>query len=332
MLDTVFRQIEILRMIPLHPRRIAVTEIHKRLVGDDYEITIRSIQRDLRSLSGRFAITGDDAKPQGWSWIGEPILIPTLDPQTALTFSLVEQFLRPVLPKATLSAMEPHFKSARNVLSSTRKLEAWPEKVRILPRGLSLQPPRINAEVQNVIYDALFTERKVRMKYFPRGDQKSKDYDVHPLGIVVRDQVIYLVCTLWDYEDVIQLALHRIREAELLDEPASRPKDFNLDGYIREGAFGYKVSESPIQLRVLFEEGAALHLHETPLSKDQVLTRQADGRELLEATVLDTSELRWWLLGFGSGVEVLEPKELRDEFRTISEDMARLYLKLFSQP
>lgn len=167
MLETVFRQIEILRLIPRHPRKIAVTEIHERLARDDYTITVRSIQRDLIALVGRFAITGDEAKPQGWSWIGEPIQLPTLDPQAALTFSLVEQFLKPLLPKATLSSIEPHFKSARGVLSSTPRLASWPDKVRILPRGLALQPPRISTEIQGLIYEALFEERKVRVKYIP---------------------------------------------------------------------------------------------------------------------------------------------------------------------
>jgi predicted DNA-binding transcriptional regulator YafY len=325
MLDTVFRQIEILRLIPRHPRKIAVTEIRDRLGRDGYDITVRSIQRDLISLGTRFAITGDEAKPQGWSWIGEPIQIPALEPQTALTFNLVEHFLKPVLPKATLGALEPHFKSARGVLSSTPKLAAWTDKVRILPRGLALQPPKISNEVQMVIYDALLAERKVRLTYLSRGEQKPKELTVNPLGIVVRDQLIYLVCTIWEYKDVRQLALHRIRDAVLLDEPAVRPGGFTMDGYIKGGAFGYLVSEECIRLRALFSEGAAHHLHETPLSKHQTLTAQEDGRELLEATVLDTSELRWWLLGFGGYVEVLEPKALRQEFQAIAENMAKLY-------
>jgi len=33
----------------------------------------------------------------------------------------------------------------------------------------------------------------------------------------------------------------------------------------------------------------------------------------LTATVEDDQTLRWWLLGFGSRVEVLEPAELRAE-------------------
>jgi len=37
-----------------------------------------------------------------------------------------------------------------------------------------------------------------------------------------------------------------------------------------------------------------------------------------------TEELRWWLLIFGNGVEVLTPKPLRSEFKAIAADMARM--------
>ena len=40
--------------------------------------------------------------------------------------------------------------------------------------------------------------------------------------------------------------------------------------------------------------------------------------------MLDTAELHWWLLGFGDGAEVVEPKELRDEFRAIAGEMSKL--------
>ena len=38
---------------------------------------------------------------------------------------------------------------------------------------------------------------------------------------------------------------------------------------------------------------------------------QKDGRLLVEATVSNNADLRWWLLGFGPGVEVLGPPSLR---------------------
>jgi predicted DNA-binding transcriptional regulator YafY len=52
---------------------------------------------------------------------------------------------------------------------------------------------------------------------------------------------------------------------------------------------------------------------------------EKDGRVLLQATVLDTLELRWWLQGFGDKVEVLAPKALREEFRDAVQRMAKMY-------
>jgi predicted DNA-binding transcriptional regulator YafY len=46
---------------------------------------------------------------------------------------------------------------------------------------------------------------------------------------------------------------------------------------------------------------------------------------LIEASVLDTPQLRWWLLGFGDAVEVVEPKSLRREFAEMSRAMASYY-------
>ena len=45
----------------------------------------------------------------------------------------------------------------------------------------------------------------------------------------------------------------------------------------------------------------------------------------LQATVKNTLELRWWLLGFCDKVEVLEPKSLREEFSSIACRMAVQY-------
>ncbi len=46
---------------------------------------------------------------------------------------------------------------------------------------------------------------------------------------------------------------------------------------------------------------------------------------LLQATLMDTQELRWWLSGFGSKVEIVEPVELRDYFAAEAQAMLEAY-------
>lgn len=44
-----------------------------------------------------------------------------------------------------------------------------------------------------------------------------------------------------------------------------------------------------------------------------------------DATVADSAQLRWWLLGFGDYVEVVRRKKLRMEFEKIANNLAGTY-------
>ncbi|PYU97204.1 MAG: hypothetical protein DMG08_00210 [Acidobacteria bacterium] len=258
--DTVHRLIKTLRLIPRPPRKTEASEIRRRLETDGFAVTLRTVQRDLNHLAVHFPIRGDANKPQGWCWSGDPILIPVLDPQSALTLKLVEQFLQPLLPSATLQSLAEQFASAGKALSNSSRLAAWPRKVRAVPRAFPLLPPKIDPKVQATIYEGLLENRQVSIQYRSRDCGEPKEHTIHPLGIVIRDQLVYLVCTFYDYDDVRQLALHRIEAAHLLPDKASRPKHFNLDEYIEEGAFSYPVTGKRIRFRALFGAGAAEHL------------------------------------------------------------------------
>ena len=80
-----------------------------------------------------------------------------------------------------------------------------------------------------------------------------------------------------------------------------------------------------IKLMAIFDSKTAFHLSETPLSNDQKLVKKWDGRIQVTATVKNTSQLRWWLLGFGKYVEVVKPKSLRDEFIETVNQLYNMY-------
>jgi predicted DNA-binding transcriptional regulator YafY len=150
---------------------------------------------------------------------------------------------------------------------------------------------------------------------------------VHPLGLVAKDEVLYLVATLFDYTDVRQLALHRMSRPKVLEQPAKPPHGFSLKNYIEEDRFAYPVDSGKIPLVALFDEKTATHLIERQISEDQRLEPHPRG-VVVRATVPNTSELRWWLLGFGDRVEVLGPPTLRAEFRAVAFELARRYSAL----
>ena len=99
-------------------------------------------------------------------------------------------------------------------------------------------------------------------------------------------------------------ALHRIQRAARTYERRNKPVGFDLDAYIATGALQFGNGDS-FQMEALISPSLARLLAETPLAADQ---RIEDDR--LTATVLDTWQLRWWILGQGDGIEVLQPAAL----------------------
>lgn len=309
-----------LRYVPRFPAKTTTRSLKEVLAKQGFEVTQRTIQRDLKALAAVMpGLQVDEEKDfPGWSWSRDALLLdlPAMDNNMALTFQLADHFLSKMFPPSVLKQLKPYFDSANNVLQTVDNVgyTHWGEKVRILSRTQPLVPAKIQDNVVTVIYEALFKGLQFRGRYLRR-DGDEVEYDIHPLGLIFRESVVYLVATIWDYADLRHLALHRFTHCGLLDQEAVPPEDFDLDQYLAEGSFEYGETEGEmIRLKVLFSDWAGHHLLETPLSEDQEVVEGDDGELEIEATVMASGQLRWWLLGFGDYVEVLAPGTLREEF------------------
>lgn len=328
--DTLLRQLAMLRYIPQHPRQITARELTERVESEGFMVSKRTVERDLLSLSETFPLlSNENSRPYGWSWSkdAETFSLPGMSPLQALTLELAHDHLTTLLPASLLDTLAPYFKCAEGVLSSgdgLNKLARWRKKVAIVPSNQPLIPPHYPEDVIEAVHSALLSEHQLEISYASREQGEIKTYRVHPLGIVQRGAVTYLVATLYDYTDIRILAMHRIQSAQVLEQAAKTPKKFDLAQYIRQGAFGFE-EHGEIKLVVRFTVAAVEHLREMPLSLDQQIESDQPGWMFVRATVPDTAQLRWWLLGFADQVEVLEPSTLRDDFVNMSQSLHGIY-------
>jgi predicted DNA-binding transcriptional regulator YafY len=291
--------------------------------------TARTIQRDLNTLSRVFPLQSDTQSiPYGWSWgaDAQAFDLPAMDGPTALTVRMIEQFIPTLLPPAIRELLAPQFARAKAVLDSNpnKPLGAWADCVRVVPREMPLLPPKFNDGAVRVVYDALLAGKRFTADYRSRAAEtdEMKSYEVNPLGLVARGNLLYLVCTLWDYSDIRQLALHRVMSATPTDKAIAKPDGFNLDEYIEQGEFQYPIGPM-IQLNAKFDRAAAAHLYETPLSEDQAIEDLDADHVLITATVRDTAQLEWWLRGFGSAIVVLQPIYLQTKIFGCCDEQSR---------
>lgn len=328
--DTQLRQWAMLKRIPQHPRQITAGDLTEHLGSEGFEVGKRTVERDLVSLSAIFPlISNDRSRPYGWSWSkdAEAFALPAMLPIQALTLELAHEHLANLLPASLLDTLAPYFKCAEGVLSSgdgVKKLANWRKKVAIVSASQPLIPPNYPEEIIEAVHSALLADQQLEISYTSREHSEPKTYPAHPLGIVQRGAVTYLVATLYNYTDIRLFAVHRIQAALVLNQPSNTPEGFDLKHFISQGALGFE-ENGLIKLVVRITLSAAEHLWETPLSLNQQIVPDQAGWLRLQATVPDTAQLRWWLMGFGEGVEVLEPASLRQEFVNMAQSLHEIY-------
>ncbi|MFM9969813.1 MAG: helix-turn-helix transcriptional regulator [Burkholderiales bacterium] len=334
-MDRNFRRLlDTLAVIPSNGKKLSTPQILERLKARGHKVDIRTVQRDLESLEKTFGLERDDrGKPHGW---GSPkqairISLPEMDWSEALSFYLLKQYLQDLLPTSVQEHLAPHFQQAEQKLKSQfpdLPLKHWPEKVRVVPPNQPMRSPKVNRAVRDVVTEALLSGRQAEIQYRRKDGDEPKPWRIHPLGMIQHGRVFYLAVRINDYENVRMIALHRITRAKLLEAKVRAPADFSLDRWLQEGAMGFG-GGGMIRLIADFHNKVGYHLVETPLSEDQTVTPldKTGVTMRVTATVLNTEQLRRWLLGFGSAVEIIEPVSLRNDLAETLRNAANLYEK-----
>jgi predicted DNA-binding transcriptional regulator YafY len=326
--DAIVRQWEILKILPGKAPGLTAKNFTEQLKGLGVEVTKRTVERDLVELSRLFGIVRNDKSvPRGWHWMAqESLTLPALSIADAVSLKLLEELLRPLLPSAILEFLEPQFRHAQTKLATLADKNAharWVEKVRYASPALPLLPPEIPEGVLEAVQSALLSDKQIEAEYLKPGEKKRNFWRLHPLGLVQRGSVAYLVATAFDYTDVRVYAVHRMQKVQITNEAVKRPKGFNLDGYVEEGALQFG-ERKKITLKAKIADVLAVILSETPLSKDQKL-KQINGEYHLTATVVDSWQLEWWLLSQAGKITVAAPKELRTRIAEELTNAARGY-------
>lgn len=302
------RTLSMLVQIPTAPNSITAKQLHTRLTNAGYDITLRSVQRDLNKLSVDFPLVQLEENQRELSWAFMPSAkrtsFPVMDSVSALTLTMAMNYLKTLLPPEVLDYLAPWQKEADDKLSSEYK--DWLNKVRVVnPRIFNA--PTFSAEAVEAIYKALLENKQIEATY---NGQKGRI--IHPYGLVQQGHVLYLICRFYEFDDVRLTALHRFNKVTVLDENVRAFPTFNIDDYLDQGVMQWLISKEPLQIKLAVNAGLTKILQESMLSDDQFIEFNTDGTAILDATVADSEELRRWILSQGTNLKVLAPQSLKN--------------------
>ena len=311
------RQWEILKIIPsARSQGLKPSDFKNELSERGYEVSLRTVQRDLKALAEVFDIDCEPGEKNEtfWRWqSGAKLDIQSLELTDALTLRLIETSLRPLLPASVLKALEPRLQNAAEKLDAVNPRNAvsgWANKVASVLPMVPFIPPKIDQSVLETVQECLLKDFVITCRYRGVAAEKPKELKLHPLGLVQRGPVTYLIATAFHYEEPRPFALHRMSAVANAYETVKRPKGFSLKQFIDDGGMGFGEA-TPISLVARISPMLARELEETKLSVHQKIRADGDWFRI-EATVQDTWQLRWWLLAKIDDLTVLEPASIRN--------------------
>lgn len=339
--STLMRQHELLRMLTISRSSSKdvgawdkASELAQKLAELGYSVSLRTVQRDLMALSEIYTLEVNDKNPRdyGWRWKkGARINIHEMGTPEALALNMAKLHLAPLLPKTTFEVLEPLFEVAEIRLTEQYKLnnkksKNWINKIRMVQPAQSFIAPSVNADLQEKIYQSLMNDKRIYVSYQSIDSAEFKQYELNPLGLIVRGTVYYLVATAKEYTQVTLYALHRFLMVEILEKDTSIPAGFNLDEAIERGLSDFFDKPKAIRLKIRCDDYLAKFLRETPLSSDQVIQKNTDGKNIVTASVNETWQLALWLRSQGARLEVCEPIKLRQSMKDELAKALSLYL------
>lgn len=326
--QTLARQWELLKRLPGRGEGRTARELTELLHDAGFAVSKRQVERDLLDLRESFPLECiDEQLPYRWRWApGASTHIPGLSLADALSLHLIEETLRPLLPGSVLQAIEPRLRQAEAKLSEHRRapLSRWAEKVRCIAPAMPLLAPKVDPEVLATVQAALLQEYQLEVLYRGMEAPEARPLTLHPLGLVQRGPVTYLIATAFDYPDRRLYALQRFTQATMTERRIVTNRPFHLDRYIAWGGLQFIHVTKRIRLQLRVSEVLARILEETPLGEDQEYTTRGGDRQV-HVSVPDSWQLRWWILSQGEEVQVLRPAALRREIAATLEQAWKAY-------
>jgi len=184
---------------------------------------------------------------------------------------------------------------------------------------------RTNETIFHRLLEALLKSHPVRIEYYSPHNDESTTRDILPLHLLNYMGTWHIIAYCSVKKELRDFVLSRIRFVGASENPVdARVSALRVKDYIRE-TFGIFRGAKTQNVCLRFAADIAPWIAEQSWHPIQETGTDKDGRLCLTVPVADFREIKREILRYGSQVEVVSPKALREEVKKEIEKMKNIY-------
>ena len=323
-----------------HAKAMTSDQICRALRHQDSPPSLTTVRKYLRQMENQTpsqveAIRSGETGLTYWRLKeSSPLNKSGLSDYEAAMVCLASQLLEPLLPPHLRQHIDVSRQRAEHMLINARPFGTLQQDsplwmLKLVNRVWVEKPPPVSPKVQDAVFEALRSKRKLRIGYL--SVERKRQWldpiiiDVDPIRLVQHgDARLYLIASTRDQVKALagqtteneklsgyrRFAVHRITEAEILERQTTDYIELEKSIDSQPG-FGW---EGKIRLIANTSADIAVRLEESPLNETQIIQPTSDAAWYrLEVDIDMNWELRWWILSHGKHIVVLGPLDLRSD-------------------
>ncbi|MFF8729602.1 helix-turn-helix transcriptional regulator [Streptomyces sp. NPDC015171] len=282
-------------------------------LADRLEVSVRTVYRDVEALSAAgvpvYAERGRHGGIELLAGFRTDVTGLTADESRAL-FILAAQGAHAAL--GLDAALGSALRKVMAALPAPHRSAAEVASRRVLVDAARWRPGPQQAVDLAVLQDAVFADRRLKLRYRHSGEREPRTYTVDPYGLVAKAGVWYLVADRRGRPRLFRA--DRVRSARVLEEPVRRRARVELADAWEVVRREVEEREDGVQVTVRVRR-EALDMFQRMAAAQLTALPEDDGASEWVVARLSYPVLRAvrQLLAFSDRVEILDPPEAREE-------------------
>lgn len=319
------RQMMILAMLSSSERGYTFQEICSFLKKNYVEVSTKTVERDLDSITDSFFIFEEERKGLTY-FVANKYKIDNLqfDLPEMLSLYFAKEVMRGYggidVGKNAMKIIDKIINKMPTINQAF--IESLKKEYLISDTDL-LAEKAINVEIMDEIREAIAKKKRISIKYHGFNSDESTEREVDPYVIEIQDGGYHIIgfCHLRNSMRVFRIA--RIQSIKTLKDTFEKPVD--LEEQIKKLRFDKLTGTNPEKVVLYFDKSQSRYIREYEAGKAEHITELENGGICFERTVPITPDLVQWVLSFGAGVKVIEPKDLAKRVQEHAQTMMKLY-------
>ncbi len=192
---------------------------------------------------------------------------------------------------------------------------------------------KIDSELLSKIRIALLSMKKVRFCYNStdyeidkntgfrkiKGLKPTKTVTVEPLGIIYNERHYLVAKDINNSGKIKNYMIHKISNFELLEDYVSPDNDFDLKKYTQETFSVFH--DELVKVKLKFNKEIAQDVLNYNFHPTQKITQLKNGSVVVEFATSGTKSILFNLFKWGTNVEIVSPKKLKDRYRNYLKEI-----------